>query len=148
MSCSRRLLKKLRAILSSDCLEDSSTSAQRALELLVKNQKILIKDQKKCIVNLRDNLKRYEKYVTDNHNRFQDEGIQFEQLTREHHALKSRERTLFNDKVYILNQLQLMQDELDASKATLTVKANALRKAQQAINDAINYIMAEEVDSE
>jgi hypothetical protein len=38
-----------------------------------------------------------------------------------------------------------MQDEVDSSKATLTVKANALRKAQQAINDVIS-IMAEEVD--
>jgi hypothetical protein len=43
-----------------------------------------------------------------------------EQLTREHHLLKAREMTLLNEKVDLCSQLQLMQDELEASKAIFT----------------------------
>ena len=120
----------------------------------MKNQKIVIKDQEKFIVDLRSYLRRYENYVTDLHTRsetandrlFNDKVNLLNQLQLKQDELDATNATMLSDKNYLLNQLQLMQEELDASKATLTVKANALLKAQHAINDAINRIVVEDVD--
>ncbi len=101
-------------------LEDSSTNAERAREVLVNNQKLLINELEKYNVELRNNLKRYEQYFDKENIRFEDQCMQLEQLTREHHKLKAREMTLLNEKVDLCSQLQLMQDELEASKAIFT----------------------------
>jgi hypothetical protein len=101
-------------------LEDSSTSAERAREVLVNNQKLLINELEKYNDELRNNLKRYEQYFDTENNRFEDQCIQLEQLTREHHLLKAREMTLLNEKFDLCSQLQLMQDELEACKAIFT----------------------------
>jgi hypothetical protein len=83
-------------------LEDSSTSAKRAREVLVSNQKLLINELEKYNVELRNNLKRYEQYFDTENNRFEDQCVQLEQPTREHHLLKAREMTLLNDVFYVL----------------------------------------------